>query len=429
MTSDQIAELPHEQQRARLELLNLLDVIAGDEAQPPAAETIERLVRQLELSFLERQVAEEELRAQRQQLKQALLGVVAERQHYRELFEHAPFGYLMTDRAGIIRDVNRLGARLLGDEASSLLGEPLAARVASEDRPDFQRWLNELGDARRPRAVNVRVGADDEHARTVTATVSVVPSEVTTALRWIVALDEPAESASSSPVADRTGRTAARAPSSRRPRVVVCHPQEVFRRALDDLLDQTFPSGVVITQAEPDTCLTEVQRAHADVVILGTTDGEPNVELIAKLSDYADTAIVVLGAGGGAALRAMGAGADAVLSGEVAPEQVVGPLLAAMDGWGTLPPDLHRTLVEREEVRAALLDNLDDEDVQLLTHLARGAGDDDISRQLHVSTRTAKRRTAEIYRKLDVSGRAEAAAIAGRAGLTDAMEEDDDHVS
>ncbi|WP_238450400.1 LuxR C-terminal-related transcriptional regulator [Micromonospora sp. 4G55] len=41
----------------------------------------------------------------------------------------------------------------------------------------------------------------------------------------------------------------------------------------------------------------------------------------------------------------------------------------------------------------------------------------EIAEQLHVSERTVKRMTAALLRKLRVSSRAEAAALAGHAGL------------
>ncbi|WP_292517328.1 PAS domain S-box protein [Methanoculleus sp.] len=44
--------------------------------------------------------------------------------HYRELFDLAPDGYFVCDTGGVILDVNRAGARLLGRERESLIGTP-----------------------------------------------------------------------------------------------------------------------------------------------------------------------------------------------------------------------------------------------------------------------------------------------------------------
>jgi DNA-binding NarL/FixJ family response regulator len=49
--------------------------------------------------------------------------------------------------------------------------------------------------------------------------------------------------------------------------------------------------------------------------------------------------------------------------------------------------------------------------------IAAGAGTVDIALALHVSERTAKRLVAQLLRRLHVSSRVEAAALAGRVGL------------
>ncbi|MEV0724671.1 helix-turn-helix transcriptional regulator [Micromonospora purpureochromogenes] len=61
--------------------------------------------------------------------------------------------------------------------------------------------------------------------------------------------------------------------------------------------------------------------------------------------------------------------------------------------------------------------DLDSEERRLLRSIAAGRGTVEIAEQLHVSERTVKRMTAALLRKLRVSSRAEAAALAGHAGL------------
>jgi DNA-binding NarL/FixJ family response regulator len=51
--------------------------------------------------------------------------------------------------------------------------------------------------------------------------------------------------------------------------------------------------------------------------------------------------------------------------------------------------------------------------------VAAGATTVEIAEGLHVSERTAKRMVAALLRRLGVSTRAEAAALAGRAGVLD----------
>ncbi|MET8310634.1 helix-turn-helix transcriptional regulator [Micromonospora sp. NPDC005173] len=69
-----------------------------------------------------------------------------------------------------------------------------------------------------------------------------------------------------------------------------------------------------------------------------------------------------------------------------------------------------------DDIGAAPVD-LDDEERRLLRAIAAGRSTVDIAEELHVSERTVKRMTATLLRKLRVSNRAEAAAVAGHAGL------------
>jgi two-component system nitrate/nitrite response regulator NarL len=62
---------------------------------------------------------------------------------------------------------------------------------------------------------------------------------------------------------------------------------------------------------------------------------------------------------------------------------------------------------------------LDDAERELLRLIAVGESTVRIAQKLHVSDRTVKRQTAALLRKLRVSSRAEAAALAGTVGLLD----------
>ncbi|MEU8087675.1 helix-turn-helix transcriptional regulator [Micromonospora sp. NPDC049101] len=63
--------------------------------------------------------------------------------------------------------------------------------------------------------------------------------------------------------------------------------------------------------------------------------------------------------------------------------------------------------------------DLDDEERRLLRAISAGRTTVDIAEELHVSERAVKRLTAALLRRLRVSNRAEAAAVAGHTGLLD----------
>jgi two-component system, cell cycle sensor histidine kinase and response regulator CckA len=71
-------------------------------------------LQQLSNSVEELTVTTEELRRQNDELASTRSLVEAEREHYKELFEFAPDGYIVTDPHGIIREINSSAAKLLG---------------------------------------------------------------------------------------------------------------------------------------------------------------------------------------------------------------------------------------------------------------------------------------------------------------------------
>jgi PAS domain S-box-containing protein len=136
----------------------------------------------------ELQTAEEQLRRQTAELKQARALVESERARFRELFELAREGFLVTDPAGMILEANRGASTLLNIPPGYLIGKPLAVFVDAAERRQFRVHAHRACTA----------GAEEEW------TMHVVPRESTpirvafvvnavsnargsvTALRWLI---------------------------------------------------------------------------------------------------------------------------------------------------------------------------------------------------------------------------------------------------
>ena len=137
----------------RLHLLHQrIDGLARD--GPTASdETMDELRAALE----ELRVAEEELRQQNEELAAAQLQLEIERQRYLDLFELAPDAYISTDLLGIVTEANQSASRLLRILHRPLRGRPLAAYIATEDRPQFRALLSERRRRSGPITVMLRV--------------------------------------------------------------------------------------------------------------------------------------------------------------------------------------------------------------------------------------------------------------------------------
>lgn len=118
--------------------------------------------------------------------------------------------------------------------------------------------------------------------------------------------------------------------------------------------------------------------------------------------------------------EALRAGADGFLSKTVRPEALAGPLATIASGLRVLDPGLLDGLLSGTRRPAAeVLTSLTPADITLWVLLSSGMETGDIATRMMVSERTAKRMVAALLRKIGVSNRISAAALAGRSGLLD----------
>jgi PAS domain S-box-containing protein len=116
--------------------------------------------------------------------------VLEERRRYRELFDFAPDGYVVTDHAGTIYAANRAMGELLDVEVDQLPGQQLERFVVFADVPAFVAFLEQLGarDVDVPLRTEMRFQSGDmEPINTaVGATVSRSRSGQVEGLRWLL---------------------------------------------------------------------------------------------------------------------------------------------------------------------------------------------------------------------------------------------------
>ena len=86
----------------------------------------------------------EELRQQNEELALAREAAEADRQRYRELFEFAPDGYVVTDAEGVIEQANRVTAAMLQVSQEALVKKPLALFVVEDEHRAFRACSNQL---------------------------------------------------------------------------------------------------------------------------------------------------------------------------------------------------------------------------------------------------------------------------------------------
>ncbi|MEU8815002.1 response regulator transcription factor [Actinoplanes sp. NPDC048796] len=205
-------------------------------------------------------------------------------------------------------------------------------------------------------------------------------------------------------------------------RVAIVDDHNLFARGLELLLPEVSDgrATVVATTDDAAYAASVVRHAVPDVVLVDLRMPPPGgLRAIDAVRRAAPRARVLAMSGDDdpeLALAALRAGAAGFLPKSSDPADILQPLLAVIDGWAVVPPRLLAVMIEKNG-RPAVPETLSDDDRDLLRLIAAGASTVDIAVKLHVSERTVKRLTATLLRKLHVTSRAEAAALAGRAGL------------
>ncbi len=207
--------------------------------------------------------------------------------------------------------------------------------------------------------------------------------------------------------------------------VIVVDDHPLFTRGLSLLLPEVSGGAVRVVGTTDDASAAAALalRTQADLAVVDLQMPPPGgVRAIAAVLRVQPLLRVVAMSGQAdehAAIEALRAGAAAFLPKTAAPEALVRPLLDVLDGWSVVPEALLRSLLERSVPGEdeGVVSRLTADERRLWRLVAAGAGTVDIAMTLHVSERTAKRLVAQLLRRLGVSSRVEAAALAGRAGL------------
>jgi DNA-binding NarL/FixJ family response regulator len=210
-------------------------------------------------------------------------------------------------------------------------------------------------------------------------------------------------------------------------RVVLADDHHFFREGLRRML--TSDGMTVVGEATDGAdAITLVRELSPDVVVIDLK--MPNlsgIEAIRELADAApDMQLVVLtvSADESDAIQALATGACGYLLKDTRPDELVGSIRLAADGHAVLSREIVRALVAH--VRA---DNhavaqatgavyaLTERELEIMRMIVNGSNNATIGRELSISKHTVKQHVTNIFEKLGVQSRVQAAVYAVREGL------------
>ena len=205
--------------------------------------------------------------------------------------------------------------------------------------------------------------------------------------------------------------------------VAIFSTDPVLRRNLEQLPHDDSAVALVGIVDHPSSVPELLNQDHVDVLLADA----PTRELLAEYRGRHDRiALVVLLDGVDAAdsVRALNAGARAVLHRSSSRNEIIAAIRAITSGLAVLPPELLATLLHGTPPADDVLkgndagrSQLTRRELEVLAAMADGASNKAIARRLGISFHTAKFHVAAILAKLDADSRTEAVAKAAQAGL------------
>ena len=132
--------------------------------------------------------------------------------------------------------------------------------------------------------------------------------------------------------------------------------------------------------------------------------------------------------------RALRAGASGFVLKDIPPEELVVAVRTVAEGGALLAPSITRRLIAQFADRLAVdtevggrLDRLTEREREVLTAIARGSSNSEISDELFIGPATVKTHVSSILTKLGLRDRAQAVVFAYESGLVQAGEHDIGH--
>jgi DNA-binding NarL/FixJ family response regulator len=204
-------------------------------------------------------------------------------------------------------------------------------------------------------------------------------------------------------------------------KILIVDDHQVVRRGLQMTIDAEKDMRVVGEAANGAQVLALIQKHKPDVVLMDLQMPEMNgVDALKQIRPaYPNLPILILttftdDAHVYAALRA---GASGFLLKEMSGDDLVAAIRGAAQGKPQLHPDIARRLMARAPMPDDPFDSLTERERGILKLIARGKSNKEIAGELVLTEMTVKGYVSDLFAKLGVNDRTQAALMAVRFGL------------
>ena len=204
-------------------------------------------------------------------------------------------------------------------------------------------------------------------------------------------------------------------------KILIVDDHQVVRRGLQMTIDAEKDMRVIAEASNGTQVLALIKKHNPDVVLMDLQMPEMNgVDALKQIRPaYPNLPILILttftdDAHVYAALRA---GASGFLLKEMSGDDLVAAIRGAAQGKPQLHPDIARRLMARAPMPDDPFDSLTERERGILKLLARGKSNKEIAGELVLTEMTVKGYVSDLFAKLGVNDRTQAALMAVRFGL------------
>lgn len=208
--------------------------------------------------------------------------------------------------------------------------------------------------------------------------------------------------------------------------VLIADDHPLFRKGMRSLL-RTMPDITLVGEAKSGPEAVELALAHQpDIVLMDLQmPGGSGLAATRELNRHSPNTrilVVTLFEDDDSIFAALRAGAHGYILKDADEEEMVRAIRAVGEGEAIFSPAIATRLMEyfasaQQQVPQELFPELTEREREILTLIARGVSNAAIAEQLVISLKTVRNHVSNIYSKLQVADRAQAAIRARDAGL------------
>ncbi len=222
-------------------------------------------------------------------------------------------------------------------------------------------------------------------------------------------------------------------------RVAVVDDQALVRRGFAMVLDHQDDIEVVAEAGNGLEAIELTRRERPDVVLMDIRmpemDGLTATAAILNEADWPLKVIILTTFDPDEYVyKALQAGASGFVLKDIPPEDLAPAIRTVNDGGALLDPTITRRLINRFAQTLAIdtatsrrIEALTDREREVLTELARGVSNAEISETLYIGSATVKSHVSNIFTKLGLRDRAQAVVFAYESGLITPGDQDIGH--